>query len=70
MFLGAIGFVNLLAFHPKPVFISVNKVGLFKQQIDVSSVLVQFAKWYLLMGELGLLTFSVNIDRYVVIPPI
>jgi hypothetical protein len=29
LFSGAVGFVNLLpAFHPKPVFISIKKVGL------------------------------------------
>jgi hypothetical protein len=55
---GGIDLVNLLlAFHYKPVFISVNKMGMF-------------AKWCLLMGELSPLTLSVNIDRYVVIPAI
>jgi hypothetical protein len=28
LYLGAIGLVNLPAFHPKPVFISVNKMSL------------------------------------------
>jgi hypothetical protein len=41
-----------------------------KQQIVGSSFLIQFAKWCLLTGELSPLTFSVNIDRYVVIPVI
>jgi hypothetical protein len=41
-----------------------------KQQIAGSSFLIQFVKWYLLMGELSLLTFSAIIDRYVVIPVI
>jgi hypothetical protein len=28
LFSGAIGLVNLLAFHPKPLFVSVNEMGL------------------------------------------
>jgi hypothetical protein len=39
-----------------------------KQEIVGSSFLIQFAKQCLLLEELSLLTFSVNIDRYVVIP--
>jgi hypothetical protein len=41
-----------------------------KQHIVGSSFLIQFAKWCLLMGELSPLTFSVSIDKYVVIPVI
>jgi hypothetical protein len=56
------------------VFISVNKVVSCKQQIVRSSFLIQFAKGFLLMGggggEVSPLTFSVNIDKYVVIPAI
>jgi hypothetical protein len=71
LFWGAIGLVNLLpAFHPKQVFVSVNEMVSCKQQIVGSSFLIQFAKQCLLMGELSPLTFSVNIDRYVVIPAI
>jgi hypothetical protein len=71
LFSGAINLVNLLqAFHPKTVFISDNKWVSRKQQIVRSSFLIQYAKQYLLMGELSPLTFSVNIDRYVVIPVI
>jgi hypothetical protein len=56
LFSGAIGLVNLLpAFHPKPVKGLGWKAG------------IQVAKRCLLMGELSPLTFSVNIDRYVVI---
>jgi hypothetical protein len=65
--------VNLLpAFHPQPVVISVNEMGWvsYKHQIVASSFLIQFAKWFLLMGELSLLTFSVSIDSYVMIPVI
>jgi hypothetical protein len=59
---------NLLpAFHPKPVLVSVNKWVSCKQHIVGSSFSIQFAKWCILMGKLSLLTFSVNIDRYVVI---
>jgi hypothetical protein len=35
-----------------------------------SSFLIQFAKCCALTGELSLLTFSVNIHRYVMIPAI
>jgi hypothetical protein len=67
--LGAIGLVNLLlAFHPKPALVSVDEMGL--SSIVGYSFLIQFAKQCLLMGELSLLTFSVNIDWYVVIPVI
>jgi predicted ABC-type exoprotein transport system permease subunit len=38
------------------------------QQIVGSSFLIQLAKWCLLMGEFSPLTFSVSIDKYVVIP--
>jgi hypothetical protein len=41
-----------------------------KQQIVGSSLLIQCVKQCVLMGELSLLTFSVNIGRYVVIPAI
>jgi hypothetical protein len=71
LFWGAIGLVNLLpAFQPKPVLVSVNEMVFCKQQIVGSSFLIQFAKRCLLMGELSPLTFSVSIDRYVVIPVI
>jgi hypothetical protein len=71
LFSGAIGLVNLLlAFYPKPVLVSVDEMGLYRQQIVGYSFLIQFAKQCLLMGELSLLTFSVNIDWYVVIPVI
>jgi hypothetical protein len=71
LFSGAISLVNLLPiFHLKPVFISVNKLGSCKQQIVRSFFLVQFAKWCLLMGEFSPLTFTVSIDRYMVIPAI
>jgi hypothetical protein len=61
--------VNLLpAFHPKAVFISVNKMGLLYTTDCQCFFSIQFAKQCLLMGELSLLTFSTNIDRYVVIP--
>jgi hypothetical protein len=70
----AVGLVNHLpTFHPKPVLVSDNEMGLHlicKQQIVGSSFLIQLAKWCLLMGELSWLTFSVSIDRYVVIPVI
>jgi hypothetical protein len=68
---GAIGLVNLLlASHPKPgLFLSVKWVS-HKQQIVGSSFLIQLTKHCLLMGELSPLTFSVNTDRYVVIPAI
>jgi hypothetical protein len=59
--------VNLIpAFHSKSVFISAIRWVSCKQQIVRSSFLIQFAKRYLLMGELSLLTVSVNIYRYVV----
>jgi hypothetical protein len=55
LFSGAIGLVNLLpAFHPKPMLISIDEIGLFKQQIVGSSFLIQFIKGCLLMGELSL----------------
>jgi hypothetical protein len=63
----AIGLVNLPAFHPKPVLVSVHKWVSCKQQIAGSSFLIQFAKWCLLMGGISPLIFSVNIDRYSVI---
>jgi predicted ABC-type exoprotein transport system permease subunit len=60
--------VNLLpAFHPQPVLVSDDEMVSCKQQIVGSSFLIQFAKLCLLMGELSPLTFSVSIDRYVVI---
>jgi hypothetical protein len=60
--------VNLLpAFHPKPVLVSVNEMGLL-QTTDYCIFL--FNPVCLLMGELSPLTFSVSIDRYVVIPDI
>jgi hypothetical protein len=63
--------VNLLpAFHPKPLLVSAMRWVTYKQQNVVSSFLVQFARWCLLMGELSPSTFSVSIDRYVVIPVI
>jgi hypothetical protein len=53
--------VNVLpAFHPKPVFISVNKMGLVNNRLLDLPFSIQFAKWYLLMKELSSLTFSVN----------
>jgi hypothetical protein len=71
LFSKVISFVNLLpAFHTKPAFISVNKVGLFKEQTVRPSFLIQFDKWCLLMGEFSPLTFIVNTDRYVVMPDI
>jgi hypothetical protein len=66
---GAIGLVNLLpAFHPKPVLLSVYEMGLCMQLFVGSSFLIQIAKSCLLMVELSQLTFSVSIDKYVVIP--
>jgi hypothetical protein len=66
---GAIGLVNLLpAFHPKPMLISVGEMGVLYQQIVLSSFLIHFIKWCLLMGELSPLTLNVSTDRYVVIP--
>jgi hypothetical protein len=41
-----------------------------KQQIVGSSFSIQFAKWCLLMLELISVTFSVTVDRYVLIPVI
>jgi hypothetical protein len=66
---GATGFVNLLpAFHPKPVFfMSMTSVSC-KQQIVGSSFSIQFAKQCPYMRSP--LTFSVNIDRCVLIPDI
>jgi hypothetical protein len=46
---GAIGLVNLPAFHPKPVLVSVSEMGSWKQQIVGSLFLIWFAKWCLLM---------------------
>jgi hypothetical protein len=68
LFSGAISLVNLPAFHPKPVFISVNRCVSCKEQIVGSFYLIHFAKWCLLMGELSPLTLSVSIDKYVVTP--
>jgi hypothetical protein len=48
------------------LFLSMRSVSC-KQQIVGSSFLIQFAKQYLLMAFLSPLTFSVNIDRCVVI---
>jgi hypothetical protein len=71
LFSGANGLVNLFpAFHPKPVLVSVNEMVSYKQQIVGSYFLIQIAKRCLLMGLLSPLTFSVNIDKYVVIPVI
>jgi hypothetical protein len=56
---GIIGLVNLLpTFHPKPV-VSLSIRWVF--------LLIQYTNLCLLMEELNLLTFNVNIDRYVVI---
>jgi hypothetical protein len=69
LFSGTIGLVNLLpAFQSQPVLISVNEVDLLLQQIVGSSFLIQFANQCLLMGEFSPLTFSISIDKYVVIP--
>jgi hypothetical protein len=54
LFSGAIGSVNLLpAFHCKPMFISINKEGFYKEGIVGSSFIIQFARWCLLMKELS-----------------
>jgi hypothetical protein len=67
----AIGLLDLLpAFHAKSVLASVNEMDLLQTQIVGSSFLIYFAKWCLLMRELSPLKFSVNIDRYVLIPVI
>jgi hypothetical protein len=68
--LGAIGLVNLLpAFHSKPVLVSVNEISC-KQQIIGSSFFNPVCQTVSFEGELSPLTFSVSIDRYVVIPVI
>jgi hypothetical protein len=54
-------------FHLKPVFVSDNEMGPCKQHMVGSSFLIQFGKQCLLIWELSSLTFSVSIDRYVVI---
>jgi hypothetical protein len=58
LFSRAIGLVNFLpSFHlSQCLFLSIRWVSC-KQQIVGSSFLIQFAKWYLLMGELSPLTF-------------
>jgi hypothetical protein len=63
--------VNLLQdFHPKPVLVSVDEIG-FLQATDCWIFLFNpVAKWCLLIGELSMLTFTVSIDKYVVIPSI
>jgi hypothetical protein len=68
---GAIGLVNVIQPFTlsQCLFLSIRWVSC-KQQIFSSCFLIQFAKWYLLMGELSSLTFRVNTDRYVVIPAI
>jgi hypothetical protein len=67
LFWRAIGLVNLPAFHPKPMLISVGEMGLRKQQIVGSSFFIHFIKQCLLMNELNPLTLIVRNDRYVVI---
>jgi hypothetical protein len=63
--------VNLLpAFHPKPVFVSVNEMVLLQTKDSWIFLFNPFCKRCLLMGKLSPLTFSVNIDRYVVISAI
>jgi hypothetical protein len=63
--------VNLLAaFHPKPVFFFLSiRLFSYKQQIIRSSFNPIF-QTVSFDGGLSLLTFNVNIDRYVVIPSI
>jgi hypothetical protein len=71
LFWGTIGLVNLLpAFHPKPVLVSVNEMGLLQTTdcwIFLFNPLCQMVSFD---GELSALTFSINIDSYVVIPVI
>jgi hypothetical protein len=66
LFSGAVSLIYLiLAFNPKPVFISVNRWVFYKQQIVWSSFTIQFVKQCLLIEELSPLVLGVNIDRYV-----
>jgi hypothetical protein len=51
------------------LFLSMRWVS-YRQQIVGSSFFIQFLKQCLLMQELSPLTFSVSIDKYVVIPVI
>jgi hypothetical protein len=67
----AIGLVNLLpAFHPNPVFISVNKTGLLLTTDCLIYLFNPVCLMCLLIGEFSPLAFIVNIDRCVVIPAI
>jgi hypothetical protein len=71
LFRGDISMVNLLLpFHPKMVFVSVNKISFLYTTDFQVFLFIQFAKQCLLMGELSPLTSSVNIERYVLISAI
>jgi hypothetical protein len=70
MFSGAIGLINLPACHLKPVFISFDKMDLLHKtdcQIFIVNSVYQTVSFD---GGDESLTFSVNVDRYVVIPAI
>jgi hypothetical protein len=66
----AIGLVNLPDFYPKPVLISVNEMGLLKATDCWVFLFNTVSQVMSLMEELSALTFSVSIDKYVVIPVI
>jgi hypothetical protein len=59
--------IFFLYFHPGAMFVSVSRMGFYKQQIVGSSYLIQFVNQCLFMGKLSPLTFSVNVERYVLI---
>jgi hypothetical protein len=71
LFSGAIGLVNLLpAFHPKPMLISINEMGLLQGTncwIILFNLVCQTVPFG---GGIYQLTLSISTDRYVVIPVI